>query len=45
MASLALLAVVVAIPTAAGYALIGIWRGGRRLAKILHRDGRPFGMG
>jgi hypothetical protein len=32
MASLALLAVVVAIPTAAGYAVIGIWRGSRKLA-------------
>jgi hypothetical protein len=36
MASLALLAVVVAIPTAAGYALIGIWRGGNKLAAARH---------
>jgi hypothetical protein len=36
MASLALLAVVVAIPTAAGYALIGIWRGGHKLAAARH---------
>jgi len=32
MPSLALLAVVVAIPTAAGYAVIGIWRGSHKLA-------------
>jgi hypothetical protein len=37
MASLALLAVVVAIPTAAGYAAIGIWRGSRRFAETRHR--------
>ena len=37
MASLALLAVVVTIPTAAGYLLIGIWRGGRKLAETRHR--------
>jgi hypothetical protein len=41
MASLALLAVVVAIPTAAGYALIGIWRGGRRLAETRHQPPPP----
>jgi hypothetical protein len=39
MASWALLAVVVAIPTLAGYALIGIWRGGRKLAET--RQSRP----
>ncbi len=37
MASVALLAVVVAIPTVAGYVLIGIWRGGHKLAETRHR--------
>ncbi len=41
MASLALLAVVVAIPTAAGYVLIGLWRGGRKLAETRHRPPAP----
>jgi hypothetical protein len=41
MASLALLAVVVTIPTAAGYALIGFWRGSRRLAETRHRPPPP----
>jgi hypothetical protein len=37
----ALLAVVVAIPTVAGYVLIGIWRGGRKLAETRHRAASP----
>jgi hypothetical protein len=37
MASFALLAVVVTIPTAAGYALIGIWRGSQKLAETRHQ--------
>ena len=41
MASLALLAVVVAIPTAAGYLLIGLWRGGHKLAETRHRAPPP----
>lgn len=41
MASLALLAIVVTIPTAAGYAMIGIWRGSRRLAETRHQPPAP----
>lgn len=41
MGSLALLAVVVAIPTAAGYVLIGFWRGGHKLAETRHRPPPP----
>lgn len=37
MASFALLAVVVMIPTAAGYAVIGIWRSSRKLAETRHQ--------
>jgi hypothetical protein len=37
MASVVLLAVVVAIPTVTGYVLLGIWRGSRRLAETRHR--------
>ena len=37
MASVALLAVVLAIPTVAGYLLIGIWRGSHRLAETRRR--------
>jgi hypothetical protein len=41
MGSLALLAVVLAIPTAAGYMLIGLWRGGHKLAETRHRPPPP----
>ncbi len=41
MATVALLAVVVAIPTVAGYLLIGAWRGGRKLAETRHRPPPP----
>lgn len=44
MTSLALLAVVVAIPTAAGYLLIGLWRGGHKLAETRHRPPPPETM-
>ena len=36
VATVALLAVVVAIPTVAGYFLIGAWHGGRKLAETRH---------
>jgi hypothetical protein len=41
MPSLVLLAVVITSPTAAGYALIGIWRGSRRLAETRHQPPPP----
>ena len=41
MASVALLAAVVAIPTVAGYVVIGIWRGSHRLAETRHRPPPP----
>jgi hypothetical protein len=41
MASAVLLAVVVAIPTVAGYVLLGIWRGSRKLAETRHRQSPP----
>jgi hypothetical protein len=37
MSSFVLLALVVMIPTAAGYAVIGIWRGSRKLAETRHQ--------